>query len=47
MRWLDTTAPSNGEYVALQDTLNDALRKAEKALSKAAADDASLESTNE
>ena len=44
---LDTTAPSNGEYVALQDTLNDALRKAEKALSKAADDDASLESTNE
>tara|TARA_B100000900_G_scaffold369868_1_gene348014 strand:+ start:292 stop:1020 length:729 start_codon:yes stop_codon:yes gene_type:complete len=44
---LDTTAPSNGEYVPLQDTLNDALRKAEKALSEAAANDVDMESANE
>ena len=34
---LDNTAPSNGEYVAFQDTLEDALRKAEQTLSETAA----------
>ena len=43
---LDTVAPANGEYVPLQDTLDDALRKAEQALSDAAAD-AELGTTNE
>ncbi len=39
---LDTTAPSDGEYVPLQDTLDDALRKAERALSEDAAEDTDL-----
>ena len=30
----DNTAPSNGEYVAFQDTLDDALRKAEQTLNE-------------
>ena len=42
----DNTAPSNGEYVAFQDTLDDALRKAEQTLSEAS-EDASQETNNE
>ena len=44
---LDTAAPSNGKYVPLQDTLDDALRKAEQTLNEAAAADAGMESPND
>ena len=44
---LDTAAPSNGEYVPLQDTLDDALRKAEQTLNEAAAAEAGMESSND
>ena len=42
----DNTAPSNGEYVAFQDTLDDALRKAEQTLSEVS-EDAGQETNNE